>query len=135
MKIKLINGCTDTSTSPAFPSKNSQTSGKYALERISIDIEDGLKIVKKLMHDNFYKYDLIKLVKTPDEAVELIKQTRCLPSEYKFEVKKKIGINDEVQDTRTLKLICKTEQMLLMITPRSTEVSSKRRGLRSGLLP
>ena len=96
-----------------FGAMSSPTCANYALERVAIDNEDEFPFEAKTIQNNFYMYDFIKSVETPEEAINVFKQLQPLISKHEFELKKWITnsivvINAIPEDLRS---ISKTKQV------------------------
>ena len=96
-----------------FGAKSSTTCANYALKGVGIDNEDEFPIAAKAIHNNFYMDDLIKLVETAEEGIEVSNQLQPLLSKHAFELKKWISNNNEVNTVipEGLKSISKTKQV------------------------
>ena len=54
-----------------FEAKSSPTCANYALKRVGLDNEEEYSIAAKAIQNKFYMDDFIKLVETPEEAIEV----------------------------------------------------------------
>ena len=93
--------------------KSSRTCANYALKRVRIDNEDEFPIAAKAIHNNFYMDDLIKAVETAEEGIEVFNQLQPLLSKHRFESKKWISNDDEVNTVipESLNSISNTKQV------------------------
>ena len=57
-----------------FGAKSSPTCANYALKRVVLDNEKDYAIAAEAIQNNIYKDDFIKLVETPEEAIEVFNQ-------------------------------------------------------------
>ena len=79
-----------------FAAKSSPTCANYALKRVGIDNEDEFPIAAKAIFNNFYMDDLIKSIETAKERIEVFNQQQPLLLKHRFELKKWISNNDDV---------------------------------------
>ena len=69
-----------------FGAKSSPTCAMYALKGVGPDNEEIYPITAKAIENNFCMDDFIKMVETPEEAVEVFNQLQRLLSEHEFEL-------------------------------------------------
>ena len=79
-----------------FGANSSPTCANFALKRVGLDNEEMYPIASKAIQNNFYMDDFIKLVETPEEAIEVFRQLRHLFSQHGFQLTKWISNSDEV---------------------------------------
>ena len=79
-----------------FGAKSSPTCANFALKRVGLDNEEMYPIASKAIQNNFYMDDFIKSVETPEEAIEVFRQLRHLPSQHGFQLTKWMSNSDEV---------------------------------------
>ena len=65
-----------------FGAKSSLTCANYGLNRVGVDNEDEYPIAAKAIQNNFYMDDFIKLVDTPEKAIEVFNQLQPLLSQH-----------------------------------------------------
>ena len=80
---------------------------------MGLDNEEKYPIAAKAIQNNFYMDDFIRLVETPEEAIEVFIQLEPLLSQHGFELRKWISNNDAVTKaiTENLNSISNTDQV------------------------
>ena len=86
-------------TRHVFGAKTSPTCANYALHLVAKDNAVNDENLVKTVQQNFYMYDFLKLksVRTPQEAIEIYRKVRDIPSKGGFKLTKWIKSDEEVK--------------------------------------
>ena len=84
-------------TRHVFGANSSPTCGNYALHQVAKDYAVNNESVVRTVQRNFYMEDLLKSVRTPQEAIEIYQKVRDILIKGGFNLTKWITIDDEVK--------------------------------------